>query len=127
LFCPFSNGNNDVTYKNAKNAIFYKSLYLNILARRQVRKSSLVIISMQRCFLQWLLVLTLASVTLRLNVSSDSQHYKFNLNLEAKAKVMCHPKYAPALLSDALPLFVTGLWLFAGVAAVRKSRRGPRG
>jgi hypothetical protein len=82
---------------------------------------------MQRFFLQWLLVLTLASVALRLNVSySDSQH-QFNFNLEAEGKVMCHPKYAPAPLSDALPLFVTGIWLLAGVAAVRKSRRGPRG
>ena len=116
---------NDVTYKNAKNAIFYKSLYLNILAGKQVRKSSPVIIYMQRFFLQWLLVLTLASVTLRLNVSySDSQDNKFNLNLEAEAKVMCHPKYAPAPLSDALPLFVTGIGL---LAAVRKSRRAPRG
>jgi hypothetical protein len=83
---------------------------------------------MQRFFLQWLLVLTLASVALRLNVSySDDSQHKFNLNLEAEGKVMCHPKYAPAPLSDALPLFVTGIWLLAGVAAVRKSRRGPRG
>jgi hypothetical protein len=82
---------------------------------------------MQRFFFHWLLVLTLASMTFGLNVSySDCQH-NFNLNLEAEGKVMCHPKYAPAPLSDALPLFVTGIGLLAGLAAVRKSRRSPRG